>query len=42
MKNLFKVYKRTTFYGKEYTLTLKISPDFKGKSLLFSYRKKNA
>ena len=34
-KNVFKVYNRIKFYDKEYTLTLKISPDFKGKKHTF-------
>ena len=35
MKNWFKVYNGTKFYGKKYTFTLKISPDFGGKKPTF-------
>ena len=35
MNNLFKVYNMAKFYGKKYTFTLKISPDFKGKKATF-------
>ena len=35
MKNWFKVYNRANFYCKKYSFTLKISPDFKGKTHTF-------